>query len=155
MKFHRNPIMTSMRPKKAFTLVELMIAVAVIAVGMVFVLGAFSQCLSALTTARKMVTANYLLNGKLWESDLAIKQENGSQEGEWSGVFLEPYESFNWTHKIKAVSVEFGNESLPGLERLNEEIMKVSWLQGRQTKDISVVRYVKKKNETIQNETGL
>ena len=75
MKFHRNPIMTSMRPKKAFTLVELMIAVAVIAVGMVFVLGAFSQCLSALTTARKMVTANYLLNGKLWESDLAIKQE--------------------------------------------------------------------------------
>jgi len=146
--------MTRKRLKEAFTLVELMIAVAVIAVGMVFILGAFSQCLSALTTARKMVTANYLLNGKIWESDLAIKLENGSQGGEWSGVFSEPYENFNWTHKIQAVSGDFSNESLPVFERLNEEIIKVSWLQGLLIKDISVVRYVRKKNETAQNETG-
>lgn len=148
------PVRKTFSNGTGFTLVELMVAVAVIAVGMVFILGAFSQCLSALTTARKMVTANYLLNGKIWESDLAIKLENGSQEGEWSGVFLEPYESFNWTHKIQALGGNFGNESLPVAERLNEETMKVSWLQGRLAKDVSVVRYVKRKNETAQNETG-
>ena len=55
------------RHSKAFTLVELLIAVAVIAVGMVFILGALSQCVSAFTTAQNMVTANYLLNKKIWE----------------------------------------------------------------------------------------
>lgn len=131
----------------AFTLVELLIAVAVIAVGMVFVLGAFSQCMSSLATAQKMVTADQLLNAKIWEEDLAFKQNNGTEEGELSGVFPEPYEDFNWTQTIRPVSADWGNQTSFVQEVLNEEVLKVVWPQGRVVKDVSVIRYVKKKKQ--------
>ena len=130
-----------------FTLVELMAAVAVIAVGMVFVLSAFSQCASSLAIAQKMVTANYLLNGKIWEIDLAHKVNNGSEEGEWSGTFVSPNEEFNWTQIVQPVSADFGQETSFVQENLNEEILKIAWSQGKVAKDISVTRYVHKKRE--------
>ncbi len=130
-----------------FTLVELMAAVAVIAVGMVFILGAFSQCVSSLTTAEHKITACFLLNAKIWEEGLAIKENNGSEPGEWSEAFEPPYEHFNWTHIVRdGVSAgDLGNESLFVQENLNEEESRVSWTQGKAVKDVTVTRYVRKK----------
>jgi len=132
--------------KIGFTLVELMAAVAVIAVGMVFILGAFSQCMSSLTTAEHKITASFLLNAKIWEDDLLLKANNGSETGEWSEVFESPYEKFNWTHVVREiVSVgDFNLESLPVHENLNEEVLTVSWVQGKVVKDVTVTRLVKK-----------
>ena len=132
---------------QGFTLVELLAAVAVIAVGMVFILSAFSQCMSSLVLAQKMVTANYLLNGKIWEIDLAHKVNNGSEEGEWSGTFVSPNEEFNWTQIVQPVSTDFGQETSFVQENLHEEILKIAWSQGKVSKDISVTRYVHKKRE--------
>ncbi|OIO36229.1 MAG: hypothetical protein AUJ74_03160 [Candidatus Omnitrophica bacterium CG1_02_44_16] len=135
--------------RRAFTLVELMAAVAVIAVGMVFILGAFSQCMSSLATAEHKITANFLLNAKIWEEGLAIKENNGSEAGEWSEAFKPPYENFNWTRVVRdGVSAgDLGNESLFAQENLNEEESKVSWAQGKAVKDVTVTRYVKRKKK--------
>jgi hypothetical protein len=122
-----------------------LIAVAVITVGMVFILGAFSQCMSALTTAQKMTTANYLLNAKMWDIDLNHTANDGSEEGEWYGAFDAPYQGFNWTHVVRGVLADFGNETFSVQQDLNEELFKVAWTQGKTVKDVSVVRYVKKK----------
>ena len=125
-----------------------MAAVAVIAVGMVFILGAFSQCMSSLTTAEHKITASFLLNAKIWEEDLARMENNGSEPGEWSEVFTAPYEKFNWTHVVreKVSPGDLGNESLFIEENLNEETLTVSWVQGqRAVKDIAVTRFVQKK----------
>ena len=135
------------RTLKAFTLVELLAAVAVIAVGMVFVLGAFNQCLGTLTTSHKTIAACGLLNAKAWEIDAAFKENNGSEEGEWSGEFEPPNEGFNWTHVVRASSQDFGNETLPVQENVNEDIIKVSWKQGSSVKDVVVTRFVKRKKE--------
>ena len=130
-----------------FTLVELMAAVAVIAVGMVFILGAFSQCVSSLTTAEHKITASFLLNARIWEEDLEIKDNNGSEAGEWSEAFKPPYEKFNLTHVVRdGVSAgDLGNESLFVQENLNEEEFSVSWVQGKAVKDVSVTRFAKRK----------
>ncbi len=132
-----------------FTLVELMAAVAVIAVGMVFILGAFCQCVSSLTTAEHKITANLLLNAKIWEEDLVLKENNGSEAGEWSEAFKPPYENFNWTHVVRdGVSAgDFGNESLFVQENLNEEAFTVFWTQGKAVKDVTVTRFVKRKGQ--------
>ncbi len=135
------------KDRPGFTLVELLAAVAVIAVGMVFVLGAFSQCITSLDTAQKMIDANYLLNARAWEIDLADKQNNGTGEGEWSGVFAPPNEKFNWTRIVRPVSADFGQEAEYVQQALSEEVLKVSWPQGKIAKDISVTRYVRKKQE--------
>lgn len=133
--------------RKAFTLVELMAAVAVIAVGMVFVLGAFNQCLSSMTTAHRMIAATNLLNVKIWDDDLAMRQENGSVEGAWEGTFEPPNEGFHWTQEVRAILQDFGNETLFVQENLNEETMGVAWQQGKTAKDVSVTRFVRKKKE--------
>ena len=133
--------------KAAFTLVELLIAVTIIAVGMVFVLGALSQCVFSLNTAEKITTANYLLNKKIWEIDLAQKLNNGSEEGGWGEAFPEPYNNFNWTQNVSGISADFGNETTLLQDNLYEEKVGVSWKQGAGMRDISVVRYVKRKKE--------
>lgn len=130
---------------RAFTLVELLVAVAVIAVGMVFVLGALSRCMTSLLTAQKMVTASYLLNQKIGEIDLAYQQNNGSEEGAWGDVFAAPHEEFNWTQNVSRIAADFGNDTVLIQENLNEEVVKVLWKQARVGRDISVTRYVKRK----------
>lgn len=136
------------RNRRAFTLVELLAAVAVVAVGMVFILGAFSQCISSQATAEKKIRANFLLGAKIWEDDEAIESNNGSEPGDWSGAFEPPYAEFNWTQVVRdGVSGEFGNQSLVVQENLNEEVFSVSWRQGKAVKDVSVTRYVKRKSK--------
>jgi hypothetical protein len=124
-----------------------MAAVAVIAVGMVFVLGAFNQCLSSMTTAHKTIAATGLLCAKVWDDDVILRQENGSVEGAWEGAYEPPHEGFCWTQVTRAVSQDFGNETVFIEENLNEAILSVTWKQGKSAKDVSVTRFVKKKKE--------
>lgn len=141
----------SLRPPSgdpAFTLVELMAAVAVIAVGMVFILGAFNQCLSSMNTAGKTVTAVGLMNDKLQHIDSEHIQNNGSQEGSWSGGFEQDrYQGFNWSQVVRPVEQDFGNETVFAQDGLNEETVSVSWKQGKVIKDVSVTRFVKRIKE--------
>ncbi len=125
-----------------FTLVELLIAATVCAVGMVFVLGAFSQCVSSLNTAQNMATANYLLNKKMWDIDLLVEANNGTTEGESSDEFREPYDNFNWTDTVGAITQDLGDETAFVAEKLNEESVVIHWSQGKVSKDISVSRMV-------------
>jgi len=127
-----------------FTLVELLAAVAVIAIGMVFVLGAFSQCMSSLTTIEKTVTANYLLNKKMWETDSNISGINFTETGSEQGDFEAPYENFSWTRTTGPISSDFGNETIFMQQGLFKETLKIGWLQGKKAQDLVVTRYVKK-----------
>lgn len=143
-------VLTHSKPPSSsfgFTLVELLASVAVIAVGMVFILGAFSQCMSSLATAEKMRKASFIIARQAWESDQEILVQNGTSEGSWEGVFEEPEGNFSWHREVRAVAADYGNESLFVQENLAEEVFDVSWKQGRSVKDLSVARYVKRKNE--------
>ncbi len=131
--------------RTGFTLVELLVAVTVIAVGMVFVLGALSQCIYALTTAKKTARANYLLSQKLWSIDQERQQAGGSEEGARSGIFAELDKDYQWSDEVRAINEDFGNETTFIQKYLNEETVKVIWHQGKTDKDVSVTRYVAKK----------
>ncbi len=133
------------RDKKAFTLVELLVAAAVIAVGMVYVLGALGRCMTALTASERMVTGTFLLNNKLWRLDEIYRHNEGAEEDTDSGRFTEPYERFEWTQSTTTVSACVGdefNQTTALHEAFLEETVRVSWRQGKATRDISVTRYV-------------
>jgi prepilin-type N-terminal cleavage/methylation domain-containing protein len=132
-------------PHKAFTLVELLVAVAVIAVGMVYVLSALGRCVMTLAIARQMVTASFLLDGRLWELDELYREEQGAEEGTDQGTFSEPYERFAWTRTTTGVSAQIGDEfNQTGTLRdaFLEETVRVFWQQGKATRDIGTTRYV-------------
>ncbi|HQP91085.1 MAG TPA: prepilin-type N-terminal cleavage/methylation domain-containing protein [Candidatus Omnitrophota bacterium] len=131
---------------KAFTLIELLIAVVVIAVGMVFVLGALSQCVAVLDTASKTIEANYLLNQKVWELDESY-YGTGSAEGETTGSF-ETSKDFSWSvNDVEEITTDFGKQASFIKDSFNEETVKISWKQGRVSKDLSITRYVKRKKD--------
>ncbi len=137
--------MAGKKDKGAFTLVELLVAAAVIAVGMVYVLGAFGRCMTALTTSERMVTATFLLNNKLWRLDEIYRLNQGAEEGTDTGQFTEPYDRFEWTQSTTTISADVGddfNQTTILREAFLEETVRVSWKQGRATRDISVTRYV-------------
>ncbi len=136
------------RRGKAFTLVELLVASVVIAVGMVYVLGALGRCMTALATSERMVTGTFLLNNKLWQLDEIYRQDQGAEAGTDNGQFTEPYERFEWTQSASSVSAEVGdefNQTAVLREAFLEETVTVSWKQGRTTRDISVTRYVRRR----------
>ncbi len=133
------------RRERAFTLVELLVAAAVIAVGMVYVLGALGRCVTALTTSERMVTATFLLNNKLWQLDEIYRQDQGAEAGTDNGVFTEPYERFEWAQTTSMVPADVGdafNQTTALREAFLEETVTVSWAQGKATRAISATRYV-------------
>jgi len=134
------------RRKKAFTLVELLVASAVIAVGMVYVLGALGRCMTALAASERMVTASFLLNNKLWQLDELYRQDQGAEMGTDRGRFDEPYDLFEWEQFTTAVSAEVGdgyNQTTLLRDAFLEETVRVSWsTQGQAARSISVTRYV-------------
>lgn len=132
----------------AFTLVELLVAVSVIAVGMVFVLSAFGRCLSSFETSKKMIRASYLLADKMWEIDLEYKKSNGSIQGEWSGLNATCDGNFSWVQNVTEVSAAaFGEEGSIMEQGFNMEVVRFAWPQGVQKRDLSVTRYVVKKDK--------
>jgi prepilin-type N-terminal cleavage/methylation domain-containing protein len=128
-----------------FTLVELLAATGVIAIGLVFVLGALGRCMTSLTVAQRMIEANYLLSDKMWESDLGRRAENGAQEGSWEGVFEAPNDRFNWTRLVAGVTADMGNRSSVFNQTYAEETVRVLWMQGKTQRSVDVTRYVKRK----------
>lgn len=142
--------MKKINKRIAFTLVELLVAVAVIAAGMVFVLGAFSQCLSSSETSKKMIRAGFLMSQKIWEIDVERAQSNGSIQGEWEGVFEASGGEFSWAQSVKDAEAQvLGDEAFVIEDGFDAETVSVSWLQGRKARDLSFMRYVEKSNETV------
>lgn len=129
---------------------ELLVAVSVIAVGMVFVLGAFSRCLSSSDVSQKMIRASFLLSNKAWEIDLEHAQDKGSLQGQWEGVFEAPDEGFSWTQVVTdASAAALGDEAYVIEDGFNAEIISVGWDQAHSARNLSISRYVKKGNETV------
>ena len=134
--------------RAGFTLVELMIAVAIVAVGMVFVLGAFSQCLSALSSSEKTIKAAGLLAREFWWEPTflmgiaGIDDPKDIGEGEWSGLFTGPYDGFGWTLTIRPVAADFGTEMDKADEAFFEGEYKISWTQGKTERSLSSIVFL-------------
>lgn len=132
-----------MRAKRGFTLVELMVAVVVTAIGMVGVLSALNQCAVVMATSERQIAANYLLNQKMWESQ-ELSRKGELARGQTSGIFELPYEDFNWTRTVADFPGTFGNESEVLKNYLVEENVAISWQRRGIVRDLTMISYAPK-----------
>jgi general secretion pathway protein I len=86
-----------------FTLLEVLIALAILAIGYSALLGSQARSLASATEAKFNILAPLLAGSKLAEL-----QANGLTVAENDGDFGEEYPGFTW--KIEAEDAEFGNE---------------------------------------------
>jgi general secretion pathway protein I len=108
-----------------FTLLEVMISLAILAGVVVTVIGAVNQHLTLAARDREETVAVLLARGKLADPDFAGQEAN-------SGSFAPTWPDYTWRRELLPTDV-------PGLRRL---ILTVQWQQARRT--LALVQYVAK-----------
>lgn len=121
MNFSRLPIAAD----RGFTLLEVMIALAIMAGVVVTVIGAVNHHLGLVVRDREETTAVLLARGKLAEPGFATQETN-------DGSFAPVWPEYKWRREILPTE-------LPGLSRL---VLTVSWQEARRS--LTLVQYVPK-----------
>jgi len=118
---------------KGFTLLEVMVAVALIAVALVTLLGSQSQSVSYANSAKFETMAALLAQSKM--SEITIQDIESLSSG--SGDFGDDYQGYEWEATVSDVSIE-------GLDTLSDYLkqidLTVTW--GVFSYDIRLYHYV-------------
>ena len=88
----------------AFTLIEVLVSVVILATGIVLILRAFETSLVALAEARDALRATALVHGKLAEirSGAAV---SGAADVSSRGWFEAPYQNFSWIVERRSTGI--------------------------------------------------
>ncbi|MBN1268234.1 MAG: prepilin-type N-terminal cleavage/methylation domain-containing protein [Kiritimatiellae bacterium] len=136
------------RPSRraGLTLIEVMLALAILGVGITVLVATASTCLSVARKARNYEEARRLLAHIELEFPLpALDIEEGSE----SGSFPHPYSGYTWTREVE---LESEDEEEEGLYRIT---MTVSWSERGKAASESVVTYLyapeEKKGGTVES----
>jgi general secretion pathway protein I len=111
------------RSRAGFTLLEVLVAVAILAIAMVAILKANVQNLDRLTESRDSTTASLLAASKLAE----IEAAGVANWGESQGDFGEDYPDYTWQVETSSTEVE-------GLERIAVIVQRSGGVAGREVR---------------------
>jgi len=116
--------------KSGLTLIEVMLAIAILAIGLVVMVEAVGRCLAIARSARLFNQAHALLpRVELMNPLLNVELQPGTDRGTFDGAFR----AFQWEREIQAVGVEE--------DRLFEVRTRVSWSRRGGTSFEEVVEY--------------
>jgi len=103
-----------------FTLLEVMVAMAIIAIALTAVLGSQSQSLSLASEAKFSTTATFLAQGKMAEIE-AEKPENFTSD---TGDFGEDFSGYRWDLRVSDVTFD---EPEGVSDHLKQIDLTISW----------------------------
>jgi len=138
--------------KAGFTLLEVMVAVAILSLGLSVVIHSFSTSLQALDTSLNLSKVALLAQKKLSEIEL----EDFLTEGLTSGEFEEDYSGFSWQVEIHPLRIEEDiwqmieetDESIEMLTELENNpvlyqvTITISWQTGDHERNMRFVTYL-------------
>jgi general secretion pathway protein I len=119
LRFSVSPFLRFFRRYSGFTLLEVMIAVAIIAIVLVAVFGSQSQSLSLANDAKFSTTAALLAQRKMAE----VEMEDSLDVSSASGDFGEDFPEYQWELDISEVPLP----GIEGLEFLKQVDVAVRW----------------------------
>jgi Tfp pilus assembly protein PilE len=111
-----NPEPRTLNHIRAFTLVEIMLAVTILSLGIVGILRAYATSINVLEIGQDNIDAVTMLKEKMAEIEQKFLEEGTLLPGTSSGVFDGEFEGYQWEWEIKPST----------LENLSEVILIVS-----------------------------
>jgi len=82
--------------QKGFTLIEIMISIAILSVGLILILQGLTHCLSILNISRNNLETSLLAENKMAELEIAIKQDPAALSRYTSGQLQTGNIEFRW-----------------------------------------------------------
>jgi len=122
--------------KRGFTLVEMMVAVSILAIGIVLISRFFLNTVTVLDSLRNRVAAISLLNTKINDLEEKVFEEGGSQPGDTQeSVIIGSRDAMLSSEISQLIVDELGRE-------INEVKLKLLWNEGGKTKDEVLVTFL-------------
>lgn len=89
------------RGRRGLTLIEVLLALTIVAVGLTAIIAAISRCLSVIAQSRAYETSRHLLARVEVEEPLMLKEK--IEPSSESGTFTGDYYGYRWTRDIETV----------------------------------------------------
>lgn len=133
--------MHSRAPQRGFTLLEVMLAVALLAIVLPVLLGLRNKGLELRDRAREIMAATLLAEEKLLETELLVTLPVGEQSGDFKDA--PPGLSAQGTGEDRAPGYRWRRTIAPTpLDRVREIKVQVLWMRGETEDSVEVSNYV-------------
>lgn len=133
--------------KKGFTLIELMIAVSVLAVGIVVILHSRLAVIAALDSSANQMKAWRFLENKMNVLEQTIKEDGGIQEQGLQEEAMIGLRQGTWEIVTSPVKMQVGDQEEEQEVGLLKVTMSLSWKEGHKDKGVVLVTYLPEKTE--------
>lgn len=148
--------------KKGFSLIEVMVAIAIMAVAFTAILNFQGQALFMVGRGQRITQATFLARQKMGELLLQIEKEYKTQrvfpeDKSESGNFDRPHEKYKWEWTIRKVGIpmpggEAGAPEAAMFKMVSDQIknsvreikLVISWGEGEKERSIDVVTHITK-----------
>jgi len=128
--------------RQSFTLVEMMIAVTILAVGIVLVLRSLLNAVSTLDYIQNRMTAITFLENKMNILEQTAVEEKGVKIGSAEEEALVGNRKAVFTSQIEIVEMEKLKEDQ---QKMDKATLKVLWQEGGNNRDAALVTYLPEK----------
>lgn len=112
--------------QEGFTLVEVLIAVVILAVGLLLVVESLSRGQQELRASDYLTQASMLAEDKLAETEIRVRQYHRLQAGQEQGVWSQFGKNIPWLVKVEA----YHHESVIDETKLNKVTVDLNWMEG-------------------------
>jgi len=130
--------------QNAFTLIEIMVSVAILSIGLVLILQAFAHSLNILRISEDNLKATFMTENKMAEAQIQAKED-------WDAFASGLREKFEfedlqcvWEVKVTSAEWEGIEEIAEEYENLNEVKATLSWKEGKRRGEIPLVTYMRR-----------
>ncbi len=123
---------------KGFLLLEVMLAVAILSLGLVMTVRSFASSLRGLRLSRNLLIANLLLEQKIWQRQEQDIRLGGVIPQEEQGEFTLPFDNFSY-------KISFTEQQ--DLPYMYQDTAEVFWQQGKTKRGTSAVTYARAKEQ--------
>ncbi len=117
---------------RGFTLVEVLVSLAIIAIVLITCLRAQNQSIRLYHLSRDMTVATILARQKMLEIELAVKLGEFPELGEDEGDFEDTFPGFSWQKSV----------STTPFEEARRIDLSVIWKEGTRERSVDVIAYI-------------
>jgi len=114
-----------------FTLLEVMIALAIVAIALVTLLGLSNRTVLVHEHIQKLTRATLLAQQLMSEQEVQVEGV-GAVDEEREGIFEEPFADFNWR-------IYYENTMIPQVRQIH---VRVSWGQEQSNQQVELISFV-------------